>query len=151
MRIVTATARDLDLMVPLFVGYRRFYTLGSNTTDVRAYLAARLRRREATVFLAVEGTGAARRALGFTLLYPTFSSLQMARVWVLNDLFVHPDARRSGVAAALMARAERLARASGAAYLSLETAESNRTAQALYERRGWKRERGFRHYSLTIR
>ncbi len=150
MRIVKATARDLDLLVPLFEGYRAFYRLTSDRPRVRSYLAARLSRSEATVFLAIEGKGKARRALGFTLLYPTHSSLQMARAWVLNDLFVSPNARQSGVASALMDRAERLARATNAAYLVLETADTNRKAQALYERRGWRRERGFRHYTLAV-
>ncbi len=55
----------------------------------------------------------------------------MARAWVLNDLFVSPDARQSGVASALMERAEILARRTKAAYLVLETADTNRKAQAL--------------------
>ncbi|MFN8574862.1 MAG: GNAT family N-acetyltransferase [Gemmatimonadaceae bacterium] len=150
MRIIKATVRDLDLLVPLFEGYRTFYRLSSERSKVRSYLAARLASGEATVFLAIEGRGASRRALGFTLLYPTFSSLSMARAWVLNDLFVSPDARESGVASALMERAEILARRTKAAYLVLETADTNRKAQALYERRGWTRERGFRHYTLAV-
>ncbi|MFN8582964.1 MAG: GNAT family N-acetyltransferase [Gemmatimonadaceae bacterium] len=151
MRIVRATARDLDLVVPLFEGYLAFYKLSHDRAAMRSYLASRIRRNEATVFLAIEGSGRARRGLGFTLLYPTFSSLRMARAWVLNDLFVSPEARNRGVASALMARAEQLARSTSAAYVALETAQGNRSAQALYEGRGWIRERGFFHYSLDTR
>ena len=151
MRIVRATTRDLDQLVPLFEAYRGFYKLGPATERARAYLRARFSRGEATVFMAVEGRGASSRALGFTLLYPTHSSLSMARAWVLNDLFVVPEGRRSGVARALMQRARRFAEGTDAAYLTLETADSNRKAQRLYESLGWRRESGFRHYALTLR
>lgn len=150
MRIVQATVEDLDALCPLFEAYRAFYKLAPGGTRARSYLKARLSRGEATIFLAIGGRGTSARALGFTLLYPTFSSLSMAPAWVLNDLYVVPDGRRAGVARALMERAQRLARRSRAAYLSLETAETNRKAQRLYESLGWKRERGFRHYSLSL-
>ena len=150
MRIVKATIRELELLVPLFEAYRAFYKLPPATTRARAYLRARLMRGDATVFLAVEGKGGSVRALGFTLLYPTYSSLSMARAWVLNDLYVDLRGRRAGVARALMERARRLAKGTRAAYLTLETADSNRQAQRLYESLGWKRERGFRHYALSL-
>jgi ribosomal protein S18 acetylase RimI-like enzyme len=151
MRIVKATTKELDVLVPLFEAYRAFYKLPPATTRARAYLRERLTRGDATAFLAVEGRGAALVALGFTLLYPTHSSLSMARAWVLNDLYVAPDGRRLGVARALMDRARRLAKGTGAVYMTLETADSNRKAQRLYESLGWKRERGFRHYGLSLR
>jgi ribosomal protein S18 acetylase RimI-like enzyme len=151
MRIVTATTRDLKLLVPLFEAYRAFYGCAAAPARSAAYLRQRLTRREAVVFLAVEGSGPGRTGLGFTLLYPTHSSLSMARAWVLNDLYVAPEGRRSGVARALMERGRRHAIRTAAAYLTLETADSNRKAQRLYESSGWTRERGFRHYLLALR
>ena len=151
MRIVKATTKELELLVPLFEAYRVFYELPPDRPRARAYLRKRLVRGDATVFLAVHGPGSSASALGFTLLYPTHSSLSMARAWVLNDLYVAPHGRRSGVARALMERARRFAVGTRAAYLTLETADSNRKAQHLYESLGWKRERGFRHYTLSLR
>lgn len=151
MHIIRATTRDVALLVPLFRGYLDFYHIASDAAAVRRYLTQRIARGEATVFLAVEGKGKDRRGLGFTLLYPTFSSLSMAKAWVLNDLFVEPTARRSGVARALIDRARELGVATKAVYLTLETGQSNRKAQALYESLGWERSVGFYHYSLQLR
>lgn len=102
------------------------------------------------MFLAEDGGGRDAPALGFTLLYPTFSSLQLKRAWVLNDLFVAAEARRRGVARRLIERATRLAKSSGAAYLMLETAHTNKKAQRLYESLGWVWERDFRNYVRTV-
>ncbi|MEP7346518.1 MAG: GNAT family N-acetyltransferase, partial [Gemmatimonadaceae bacterium] len=65
--------------------------------------------------------------------------------------YVVPEGRRSGVARALMQRARRLAEGTRAAYLTLETADSNLKAQRLYESLGWAQERGFQHYALSLR
>jgi ribosomal protein S18 acetylase RimI-like enzyme len=72
------------------------------------------------------------RIAGFTQLYPMFSSVRTARIWILNDLFVDADARRRGVANALLAGAARFAREQGAAGLMLETMRDNTAARALY-------------------
>jgi ribosomal protein S18 acetylase RimI-like enzyme len=150
MHIIRATRRDVPLLVPLFLGYLDFYHITADRAEVRRYLTRRLAAGEATVFLALDGKGRGRRGLGFTLLYPTFSSLSMARAWVLNDLFVAPEARRGGVARALLDRARALGASTHAVYLTLETAKSNRRAQALYESLGWTRGEGFYQYTLRL-
>jgi len=88
--------------------------------------------------------------LGFTQLYPLFSSLSLKRTWVLYDLFVAPEARRQGVAEALLERAKKLGQESGAAEISLDTAIDNLSAQALYEKFGFVRDEEFYTYYLTI-
>ncbi len=87
-----------------------------------------------------------RRFLGFAQLYPSFSSVSMKRLWILNDLFVVPSSRRGGIGRALMAAAEDLARATSAKGLVLATQKTNATAKALYEARGWKLDDVFDHY-----
>jgi ribosomal protein S18 acetylase RimI-like enzyme len=89
-------------------------------------------------------------ALGFTQLYPLFSSVRMVRTWLLNVLFVAAGARRQGVAKALLEAAATQARNLGAASLSLSTALDNAPAQALYESLGWQRDRQFCSYDLTL-
>jgi GNAT superfamily N-acetyltransferase len=76
-------------------------------------------------------------AVGFTQLYPIFSSVRTARTWLLNDLFVVEGARRGGVARALLDAAAAFARAQGAAGLVLETTRDNGPARALYRAAGW--------------
>ena len=88
---------------------------------------------------------------GFTQLYPSFSSVSVGRIWILNDLFVTPESRRSGVARMLIQAAHEHARETGALRVALSTAHSNQSAQALYESIGYVRDTEFRSYSFPIR
>jgi GNAT superfamily N-acetyltransferase len=74
----------------------------------------------------------------------------MRPLWILNDLFVVPKARRFGVAKALMQRARDWAKENKADSLWLETAIDNVPAQSLYERLGWKRDNEFYRYNLLV-
>jgi len=142
VRTVRAELDDLEALVPLFDGYRRFYRQPSDLAGARAFLAERIKRSEAVIFLAVVD-GA---AIGFTQLYPLFSSVSMQRLWLLNDLFVALEGRRSGAGRALLERAERWARETGAKGLTLSTEVTNATAQRLYESAGWTKDTEFVHY-----
>ena len=133
---------DLDALVPLFDAYRRFYGQPSDLIGARTFLADRFKRGESVIFLAVVD-GA---IVGFTQLYPSFSSVSMKRLWVLNDLFVTPDARKSGAGRALLERAERWAAETGAKGLTLSTQITNLGAQRLYEACGWTKDDEFLHY-----
>ncbi|HSL68826.1 MAG TPA: GNAT family N-acetyltransferase [Longimicrobiales bacterium] len=141
-----ATPADLAALVPLFEAYRAFYQQAPDPDQVRAFLDSRLSHEESVVFVAFQDS----HAIGFTQLYPTFSSLYMTRVWILNDLFVAPEARRLGVAAALMQQARSFAAQTGAIGLTLETAITNTAAQRLYERLGWQRDQQFYRYYLPL-
>jgi len=149
-RILTSRASldDLDALTTLFDGYRVFYKQQSDPALARAFIEERLRREESVIFIARNGGD--HEALGFTQLYPMFSSVSARRIWVLNDLYVAPAARKRGVARALMDRARDFAMETGALRLILETAEDNHAAQALYESLGYVRESGERHYSLEL-
>jgi GNAT superfamily N-acetyltransferase len=146
LSIDRASSADLDALVPLFEGYLRFYRRPAATADVRDFLAARLRAGESTVFLAREDG----RAIGFVQLYPAFASLSLKPNWILNDLFVEPEARGRGAAEALMQAARGLAVDTGACELFLQTARDNAVAQRLYERLGYKRDDDFYVYSLNL-
>jgi ribosomal protein S18 acetylase RimI-like enzyme len=141
-----ATIHDLEQLVPLFDSYRQFYGRASNLRAAREFLLTRFRNDESTVFIAQENG----RALGFAQLYPTFSSISLARIFILNDLFVHEQSRRKGVASALMSAAVKFATASGADRLSLSTAITNDAARALYESAGWKHDDQFLVYDFAI-
>src|SRR5438034_7649072 len=112
-----ATLADVQPLAPLFDGYRRFYEHRSDIEGARRFLTARLGAGESVVFVA-ERDG---RLVGFTQLYPSFSSGTMNRMWILNDLFVAPESRRSGVGAALLKAAETFAREGGSKGLVLAT------------------------------
>ena len=128
-----ANLDSLDELVPLFEGYRAFYEMPADAEGARAFLQQRLERDESVIFIAtLDG-----KPLGFTQLYPLFSSTRMARLYLLNDLFVHADARGTGLGAALLARAYQHACEEGACELMLETGNDN-PARRLYERSGYE-------------
>jgi ribosomal protein S18 acetylase RimI-like enzyme len=148
LTIRRASIADATLVAPLFDAYRRFYGLASDLDLSQRYISERLERSESVVLLAAASRG---EALGFVQMYPTFSSLQAARVFVLYDLYVAGEARRLGVARALMRAAVEEARAAGAVALTLQTARTNLAAQRLYESLGWRRDEEFVEYGLAIR
>ena len=144
MEILEAGLSEIELLAPLFDRYRQFYRQKSDPEGARAFLRERMERRESIVYLALlDGS-----AVGFVQLYPSFSSTSMQRLWILNDLFVAPSARRSGVAKALIERARQLAIATGAKGLALSTWVENTTAQRLYEDLGYVRDAEFYSYFL---
>jgi ribosomal protein S18 acetylase RimI-like enzyme len=142
---------DLDLIAPLFDAYRQFYALPSDRALARQFLSSRLRADESIVFFATRGRNdGGVEGLGFVQLYRSFSSLSACRILVLNDLYVVPDARGLGIGRRLMGRAHEEAIRSGARQLTLTTATTNATAQALYRSLGYEREEGYEHYTLRV-
>jgi GNAT superfamily N-acetyltransferase len=124
-----ATIGDLDLIAPLFDLLERF------------------QHNEAVIFLALDEAGT---AVGFVQLFPSFSSGAAASILVLNDLFIVPAARRTGVGKLLMQAAADYGKAVGAVRMTLSTEVTNTTAQALYEAEGWKRQTDFYVYNLAL-
>lgn len=141
-----AVLSDLEMLAPLFDGYRQFYGRETDVHAAREFLLARFNHGESVLFIAFDNSA----PVGFAQLYPSFSSVSLARTFVLNDLFVHEHARRNGVASKLMSAAVEFAGALGAVRLSLSTATSNETAQALYQSTGWKRDEQFFVYHFAI-
>lgn len=151
LEIVTATVDDLPLLVPLFDSYRQFYRQASDLQGADRFLAAHFAHRTSVIFLALRATDESERsACGFTQLYPSFSSIALKPLWILNDLFVAPGARRLGVGRALLSRARAFAADTGASGLTLKTAVDNVSAQALYESAGWQRDEQFYSYNLYV-
>lgn len=142
-----AVLADIDTLAPLFDAYRQFYGRTSDLSGAHAFLRERFDHGESVVFLAFDAGG---QAVGFTQLYPSFSSTAMARIFVLNDLFVQASARQQGVGTRLLAAAADHARSIGAVRLTLSTATTNATAQAVYEAAGWQRDAQFCVYNLAL-
>jgi len=135
----------VDEIAPLFDAYRRFYGRAQDPR-ARTFLQERVARHESVVFLArLQGA-----AIGFCQLYPCFASVSLTRMFVLYDLFVAPQARRCGAAAALLRAAVDFAAGQGAGQLMLQTGITNLPAQRLYEREGWVRDNDFYVYEYQL-
>ncbi|GLW31165.1 GNAT family N-acetyltransferase [Actinoplanes regularis] len=146
VRIEEAGLADLEAVTDLFLGYLDFYQAPTERDAAKSFLSERMSRGESTVLLArVDG-----KAAGFTQIYPLFSSVRRAPVWLLNDLFVAPDFRRHGVGRALIQAVAERAEKAGVVRVELSTAETNTQAQALYEAEGFVADVVFRRYSRRI-
>lgn len=148
VKTIRAGLEHLDVLACLFDAYRQFYGQEPDLPGARRFLEARMRGRESVVILAVPdaapGTG-----VGFVQLFPSFSSVGMRPIWILNDLFVAPPARRAGVARSLLEAACELARSTGAARIRLSTAKDNEAARALYLAAGYRTVE-FDQYELAV-
>ena len=144
--VTRAALADLDAVHSLFLGYLAFYERSVDAEQARVFLRERIGNEQSVIFIArLDG-----QAIGFTQLYPTFASLSLKRSWILNDLYVAESASGHGVAMALMAAAKQLALDTGACEIFLQTARTNATAQALYEKLGYVRDDAFLVYTLDI-
>lgn len=141
-----ATIDDLEQLAEMFDGYRQFYGQCPDVESASDFLRQRLENEESVIYVAVDGDD----IVGLTQLYPTFSSVSMRRVWILNDLFVLAAVRAKGIGASLLHAARAHAIETGAVRLVLATAKDNRQAQSLYRKLGWQAD-SFLHFELPVR
>jgi ribosomal protein S18 acetylase RimI-like enzyme len=141
-----ALKSDIEQMADLFDLYRIFYRQESDRNAARNFLLARLDNKESEIIVAEESG----KLLGFTQLYPQFSSTQMKKFWVLNDLFVLEVYRRMGLAKALIKAAAQFAKDNKAPGLLLETEKTNVIGNALYPACGFKEYNDSNFYWLEL-
>lgn len=146
MKVYEATISDLDGLADVFNNYRMFYRQESNVEGAKTFLRNRIEREESIIFVAVEDG----QYLGFTQLYPSFSSISMKELWILNDLFVQESKRGAGIGKKLLEAAKTFALENGAKGLKLQTEIDNISAQRLYAENGYLRDNRYFHYELTF-
>jgi ribosomal protein S18 acetylase RimI-like enzyme len=146
IKVGLAQLEQLEELAELFDRYRMFYQQPSNTEAARYFLQERLEKSDSTIFVAITDG----QIVGFTQLYPSFSSVSMKRIWILNDLFVRETDRNQGVAKLLMNAAADFARETAAIRIVLSTQISNNLAQAFYESYGYTKNEEFYQYQLTL-
>ncbi len=136
MIIRRAKKKDVDKLSVLFDKYTIFYKQSSDIDNAKSFLKKRMKRKESVIFLAEER----KELIGFTQLFPIFSSVSMKRTWLLNDLYVNEKARGMGTASKLLDAAKDFGAETNSKWLILQTAADNFTAQKVYEKNGWERE-----------
>ncbi|WP_124948955.1 GNAT family N-acetyltransferase [Sulfuriferula thiophila] len=142
-----ATLDDLEITATLFDAYRQFYEQTPDLPLATEFIRNRIQNNESVIILASNDN---QHVIGFCQLYPTFCSVEAKPIYSLYDLFVVPEARRSGAGKILLQEAERLAAENGMARMDLTTAKTNKPAQAAYEKLGWIRDDVFYAYSKHI-
>jgi GNAT superfamily N-acetyltransferase len=146
MKIAQATIEQLNDVAFLFNQYRVFYRQPADLDSARKFIQERLQQKDAVILLAMEND----HPVGYTQLFPSWSSVSMQRVWILNDLFVLAEKRNQGIAKALMNKAKDHAKSTNAVRLILATETTNTTGQHLYESMGYRQFDDFHHYVLKI-
>ena len=147
LEIAIATATDLDEVGKAFDAYRQFYRQSGDLDGALAFIRDRINQQTSRILVARNSDNA---LMGFAQLYPSFSSVSMKPIWILNDLFVYPNYRRRGVARSLMEAARNLGISSGAKALVLATEVTNAPAQSLYQSLGYVQDLQFQHFQLTL-
>jgi GNAT superfamily N-acetyltransferase len=139
---------DLPELLGLVRAYLDFYEVTPSDNEMLALSRALIAdpEREGVQFLARDGAG---RAVGFASLFWTWTTTRGGRLGVMNDLFVDPAARGTGMADALIAACAQRCRERGVRWLEWQTATDNHRAQAVYERVGARRSQWL-DYSLDV-
>lgn len=145
LSIHKAAVEDAGMIAPLFDAYRMFYKQPSDLKGATEFITERLQQNESVIFIAFINNA----AVGFTQLYPIFTSVGMQRTWLLNDLFVDDAYRGKGIATYLLDAAKDFGFVNKSKWLMLQTGKDNLAAQALYEKNGWHRETDF-FYSINL-
>jgi GNAT superfamily N-acetyltransferase len=139
MKIARVAEADLGELLPLVRGYCDFYDVSPADEQLLALSRALITdpEREGVQFLARDDEG---RPAGFATIFWSWATTSAERIGVMNDLFVTPEARGTGVAEGLIeaCRAECVAR--GAGKLTWQTAPDNVRAMKVYDRVGATRE-----------
>ncbi len=137
MKIIKATTAELEQAAKLFDDYRVFYDQEPDIDGALKFINERMKNGESVIYLAMDDNN---EAMGFVQLYPSFTSVGMNKMWILNDLYVDILHRKKNVAVALIEKSKELVRESGASGMVLETQNENSQAQKLYFKTGWLKD-----------
>jgi GNAT superfamily N-acetyltransferase len=144
MNIRQAVIDDVPALAPLFDAYRVFYGKDTDIEGAARFLKDRLSNRESQIYVAIADN---HTMVGFTQLYPLFSSTRMKKLWLLNDLYVDARFRGLGISKLLIDAAKELCMSTNSCGLILETAKSNLIGNHLYPSTGFSLDRDHHYYS----
>ena len=84
MKIETfrADITHLEQTMRLFDQYRVFYDQPPDLNGSEQFIRERLEQGDSVILLAADSVGQESSLLGFTQLYPSFSSIAMKRIWL---------------------------------------------------------------------
>jgi len=147
LQIRAATSADVPVIAELIRGLARFEKLEHEVVMTEDLLATALfgQRPYAEVLLAVDED----RPVGFALFFHNFSTFLGRPGIYLEDLFVVPEDRGSGIGRALLEHLARLAVDRGCGRLEWAVLDWNRDAISFYERLGARPNSDWTVYRLT--
>jgi ribosomal protein S18 acetylase RimI-like enzyme len=151
-RIVIRAANPDDLadLTRLYVAYRVFYGEPPAEAAAGEFIRERISGNAGKYFLAWDSEHPLASPVAFMHLMPSTNTLAMRPIWLLEDLYVEPAARKRGIATRLLEEAEVFARSTGAERITLATAHDNEAAQSIYRKVGYVREDHFRYFHRVL-
>ncbi|ROM43535.1 hypothetical protein BK648_16600 [Pseudomonas poae] len=141
-----ASLDDAPAIAPLLDKYREFYGEAPDVSRSLAFIQQRFFLGESIIIVAEINN----EVIGFTQLFPSFSSVTLERLWILNDLYVEASKRSAGVGLALLTAARKFALTTDAKQLFIEGAEDNPRARNLYTRFGFIENTDYHYYHLPL-
>lgn len=147
IEIKRANINMLDDILMLINAYRCFYKYANDNLDrLKAFIEARLINNESVIFLAYsEG-----KPIGFTQLYPSFTTLGLRKLWILNDLYIEKSYRGNGVGKILIDTVINFASNDGAFRVDIKTEHNNFPAKNLYDAYGFKRDDTYLYFQYLL-
>jgi GNAT superfamily N-acetyltransferase len=137
--IELVTEQDLDALLALMRAYCDFYRSTPSDEALlelsRALIADP--ERDGVQLIARDPRST---PVGFATIFWSWSTAVASRIGVMNDLYVVPEARGTGLAERLILACVQRCALRGASMLEWQTAPGNLRAQAVYDRVGAARE-----------
>lgn len=150
IEVIKINNTQSHLVYELFNQYRIFYKQQPDIESAKKYIDARLNNNESVIFVALNDKS---KPVGFTQLYPNYSSVRATKNWTLNDLYVDKDYRKQGIGEKLIKTAMEYAKNDNAQFIELSTAVDNYLAQNVYEKIGFEKQEpdaGFYTYRIDL-
>lgn len=136
-----ATPDDVPELLPLVERYWTFEGLhGFSSERLEKLLRDALANpTRAACWLAIRE----RKILGYLLVVFVFSLEHGGMMAEIDEFYVEPDARSSGIGSEMLSVAERVLGRAGYVRLQMQIASGNTRGQAFYKRHGYHRRSGF--------
>jgi GNAT superfamily N-acetyltransferase len=137
--VAVVKERDLAELLGLMRAYCDFYETAPADEELLDLSRALLADPEPEGVQLI-GRDPGGKAVGFATLFWSWDTTEAARIGIMNDLYLAPEARGAGLAELLIAGCRERCLARGAVRLEWQTAPDNHRAQAVYDRVGGVRE-----------
>lgn len=141
-----ATENDINLIENLIKGLAAYEKRPQDMTATQEDLRYLLFEKNIATALIAELDG---EPVGYAIYYPVFASFAAKAGVHLEDLFLKPEKRRSGLGTRFFAEVAEFVKQDGFSYIEWSCLDWNEPAINFYNKIGAKEEHGRRYFSYT--